>query len=118
MLDRPLKSLNPRVCDCEYCQAHPSRIISDSAMSVVFSGEGLLINQNGDQLASFYHCNSCNELLAVGCHIEGRFRGAVNSNLLQDKNLLGEVIQIQPRFLNADQKRERWAGLWGNISGL
>ncbi|WP_299584813.1 hypothetical protein [uncultured Microbulbifer sp.] len=87
-------------------------------MLVVFIGDGILTKQNGDQLANFYHCRTCNELLAVGCTINGQLRGAVNPNLLQDVNQLGNPIQIQPRLLSAGGKIERWDKLWGVLNGL
>lgn len=114
----PLEDLDPRVCDCNYCQANPSLIISDPNMLVVFIGDGISTKQNGDQLANFYHCKGCNELLAVGCNINGQLRGAVNSYLLQDVNKLGKPIQIQPRLLSADEKLKRWGKLWGALNGL
>ncbi|MCO1334211.1 hypothetical protein MO867_07620 [Microbulbifer sp. OS29] len=87
-------------------------------MSVVFIGDEISTKQNGDQLANFYHCKACNELLAVGCNINGQFRGAINSNLLQDVNQLGNPIKIQPRLLSAEEKLERWSNLWGALTGL
>lgn len=117
-LDVPLEQLHPRVCDCSYCQAHPSRILSDPAMSVAFTGEGLSIHQNGDQLAHFYHCKACGQLLAVGCELNGQLRGAVNADLLVEAKQLGETVQIQPRLLSADEKLARWNKLWGALSDL
>jgi hypothetical protein len=73
------------------------------------------ISQNGDRLASFYHCKTCRDLLAVGCQIEGRLRGAVNSDLLGLNGLLGPTLAIQPRFLSASEKLERWNAIWGTL---
>ncbi|WP_444959441.1 hypothetical protein [Microbulbifer sp. VVAC002] len=87
-------------------------------MSAVFIGDGISTNQNGDQLAVFYHCKGCNQLLAVGCNINSQLRGAVNLNLLKGVDRLGDPIQVQPRLLSADQKLERWGKLWGFLSGL
>ncbi len=114
----PLTNLNPRICDCDYCQANPSQIISDPDMSAVFTGNDVLIKKNGDQLANLYYCEHCNDLLAVGCLIDSQLRGAINSTLLQDKSQLGEPVKIQPRLLSAVEKLERWGRLWGNLSGL
>ncbi|UTW47124.1 hypothetical protein [Bacterioplanoides sp. SCSIO 12839] len=86
-------------------------------MSAMFIGNEALIKKNGDQLANFYYCQHCNDLLAVGCLIDGQLRGAINTTLLQDKNQLGELVKIQPRLLSAAEKLERWGMLWGNLSG-
>lgn len=122
-LTMQLEELNPRVCDCNYCQtnycgANPASIISAPNMSVDFVGEGVSIEQNGDRLANFFHCEGCKALLVVGRDIDGQLRGAVNANLLQDKNKLGPPVQIQPRLLSANEKLERWNKLWGLLSGL
>lgn len=113
-----LCSINPRICDCEYCKINPSKIISDPRMKVDFIGDSISIRQNGDRLANFYHCGFCNQLLAVGCNIDDQLRGAVNSDLLYEAKQLGAPVQIQPRLLSADEKIERWSDLWGVFSGL
>jgi hypothetical protein len=113
-----LQSLNPRVCDCEYCQSHPSAVISHPSMKTDVEGKraDLTESKNGDQLASFFQCKDCGDLLAVGREIDGTMRGAVNAWLLDQKDSLGESIQIQPRFLSASEKLERWKKLWGVLS--
>jgi hypothetical protein len=78
----------------------------------------LVVNKNGDQLAGFYHCAKCEDLLSVGCVIRGQLRGAVNALLLDQKELLGARIPIQPRLLSADEKLDRWSKLWGNLEGV
>ena len=117
---KPLSEFNPRVCDCEYCQSYPSWLMSDVGMVIELLGErsALTMNQNGDRLASFYHCKSCGQLLAVGCFLDGVQRGAVNGALLHDKNELGPRVSIQPRLLSAEQKLTRWQTLWGRLSGI
>lgn len=115
---QPLGGLNPRVCDCSYCENNPSAILSDPTMVVKFVGGEVAINQNGDQLASFYYCSCCGDLLAVGRSLNGQLRGAVNSSLLRNANQLGNAIQIQPRLLSVDEKLDRWGKLWAVLTGL
>jgi hypothetical protein len=88
------------------------------AIELLSDSGNLIVNKNGDALASFYHCKECGELLAVGCYIDGRLRGAVNALLLDQKNLLGESVSIQPRLLSGAEKLSRWNKLWGNLSGI
>lgn len=114
--DLTLSQLSPRVCDCKYCKSHPlSAVISEPDMLIKLIGEssGLVLRKNGDQLANFYHCCKCEELLAVGCVINGQMRGAINSLLLDQKVFLGKTIKIQPRLLTGSQKMNRWDKLWG-----
>ena len=116
----PLGSFNPRICDCDYCASHPSAVISDPRMKIELFGTtpDLVVNRNGDRLASFYHCNSCGELLAVGREVDGCLRGAVNALLLEQKDLLGNSVRIQPRLLSAGEKLLRWSQLWGSLHGV
>jgi hypothetical protein len=116
----PLGSFNPRVCDCEYCQSHPSALISEPRMAIELLNNGgtLVVNGNGDALASFYHCDTCGELLAVGCEIDGQRRGAVNALLLDQKDSFGKPVPIQPRLLSAVEKLNRWGKLWGSLNGV
>lgn len=113
-----MQDLNPRVCDCNGCQNKPSGVISDPKMEVTLRGGSVSTDQNGDLLANFYYCSACGDFLAVGCKINGQLRGAVNSNLLHATEELGSPIQIQPRFLSADEKLDRWGKLWGLLDGL
>ncbi len=87
-------------------------------MIIEFVGGKTSIIQNGDQLASFYYCDNCDDLLAVGCNLNGQLRGAVNSNLLHDTNQFGKAIQIQPRLLSSSEKLDRWGKLWGVLNGV
>ncbi|MGH1543718.1 MAG: hypothetical protein ACRBHB_25185 [Arenicella sp.] len=87
-------------------------------MVIDFFGGEITINQNGDQLANFYYCDYCGDLLAVGCHLNDQLRGAVNPDLLRNANQLGKPIQIQPRLLSADEKLDRWGKLWGVLNGV
>jgi hypothetical protein len=110
-------SLRPRACDCDYCQSHPSAIVSEPTMFIELISDGgkLAIDTNGDRLANFYRCNSCGDLLAVGCEIDGELRGAANALLLDQKDLLGEAVTIQPRLLSGAEKLSRWKTLWGRL---
>jgi hypothetical protein len=115
-----LRKFNPRACDCSYCVAHPAGLISEPDMHIRLLGNAsdLVVHKNGDELASFYHCVHCGEMLAVGCVIAGQSRGAANALLLDQKALLGATVQIQPRLLSADEKLIRWSRLWGRLEGV
>ena len=115
-MTKPLGDFNPRSCDCDYCKNSPSAIISDPRMRVDLVGGEITINTNGDQLANFYYCDSCGDLLAVGRDFNNQLRGAVNASLLRDSGQLGKTIEIQPRLLSADEKLNRWGKLWGQLN--
>lgn len=108
--------LNPRICDCDYCQGDTAAVISHPTMEIKINSKlsNLKIEQNGDRLAKFYRCPSCNDLIAVSSEIDGVMRGAVNSNLLTCNNL-GEPVAISPKSLSSKEKIERWGTLWGVV---
>ncbi len=117
-VDKSIDHLNPRICDCNYCKAHPSAVLSDPSMEIDLTGGKSTFDQNGDRLAKFYRCKNCGDLLAVGCVIDEVLRGAVNSNIFGDTYQFGELIQIQPWLLSGKERLERWGKLWGVLSGV
>ena len=112
------KQLVPRSCDCDSCQSLslPAAMVSDPALniSIVKEGGGLQTRKNGSEQASFLHCKRCDQLLAVGVNIDGKYRGAVNAFLFQDINF-SEAIPVQPRLLSQEEKIKRWNEIWGNL---
>lgn len=87
-------------------------------MMIEFLGGEIEMIKNGDELANFYNCNYCGDFLAVGCTINGKLRGAVNSNLLHGSCKLGKSIKVQPRLLKPNEKLDRWGRLWGMLNGV
>jgi hypothetical protein len=116
--DRAIDGMSVRVCDCAYCTLHPAALLSDRGMSVELDGGDPVVRKNGDRLASFYCCEQCDDLLAVGCTLGGQLRGAVNSGLLDRKDLLGAPVPIRPRLLTAAEKLARWDEVWGTLHGV
>ena len=116
--DIDFDKLVPRSCDCDSCRelSLPAAMISDPALniSIVKENTGLHVRKNGSEQASFFHCKSCDQLLAVGANIEGRFRGAVNAFLFKTINF-SEALPIQPRLLSQAEKIQRWKEIWGNL---
>lgn len=84
-------------------------------IELVSDGGKLAVDTNGDRLANFYRCNSCGDLLAVGCELDGELRGAGNALLLEQNGLLGEAVAIRPRLLTSAEKLSRWKTLWGRL---
>ena len=112
-----VSELVPRVCDCEYCQAHPSAVISNPKMTITIRAKASNLYEatNGSGQATFYHCKSCNQLLAVGATFGGVTMGAVNAFLFGNPNQFAEPISIQPRLLSPVEKIERWSRIWGGL---
>lgn len=117
--EKKLSDYQPRVCDCSYCADNPSRLISESGTVIEVSttdSKGLVCRRNGDFLAGFYHCKSCDDLIVIGREIEGSLRGSLNAALLGDCAELGETVPIQPRLLSPEEKLERWKGVWSRLA--
>lgn len=111
-----LSELVPRLCDCEYCQRHPAAMISDSKMVVsVESKSPIYTAMNGSDQATFYHCQGCDQLLAVGAMLGKVSLGAVNALLFGDLNQFAEPTFIQPRLLSPAEKVARWSKVWGSL---
>ena len=113
-----LGEISPRICDCDYCNRHPSSMISEPSLDVkVVSCKGSFVTaKNGSDQAIFYHCNNCNQLVAVGAEIAGKLRGALNATLLKNHDQLGPPVSIQPRLLAPSEKLERWLKVWSRLS--
>ena len=112
-----LSAVNPRICDCDFCQQNPSAMISGpNAACAINSDNGKFTQKtNGSEQATFYHCYNCDQLLAVGAQIEGESKGAINGLLLDHSAQLGEPVFIQPRLLSAKEKAARWSVVWGRL---
>ena len=112
------EKLVPRKCDCNSCRSLslPAAMVSDPrlSISIVQGGSSLQTKTNGSKQASFYHCKSCEQLLAVGATIEGIHRGAVNSCLFKSIKF-SEAVLIRPRLLSQVEKVQRWKRIWGNL---
>lgn len=115
--DEESRLIQPRICDCDYCKRNPSSVISHPSMVIEIMSrlKDLKIESNGDALASFYRCPGCNSLIVVACEISGKLRGAVNADILDCVDILGEIVNVSPKRLSAEEKIDRWDNLWGTI---
>ncbi|WP_434360306.1 hypothetical protein NF212_07615 [Parasalinivibrio latis] len=109
--------LNPRRCDCDYCREKPAALISHPTMEVEVGVplNSMKAEQNGDRLATFYRCKTCDDLIVVGAKIDGEWRGAVNGELLSCRSELGDDVAISPKKLSPSEKQARWKKLWAKI---
>jgi hypothetical protein len=116
--DLPLSKIQPRICDCQYCQQNSGQLLSHpgAQISVVADvASQLTANKNGETFARFYHCKTCNDFICIGAEIDKKMRGVLNSTLLDDREAFGESIPIQPRFLSDIDKLDRWTMLWSHL---
>lgn len=110
------RELRPRICDCDYCQQHPSAIISHPEINTEIAGDApIYVATNGSGQANFYHCQECHQLLAVGAIFDDVLLGAVNGRMFGDLAQFGEPIAIQPWKLSPQEKAARWPTVWGKL---
>lgn len=102
---------NPRACDCSFCREYDAAYVSDAKGSVVIRTEimsNIKFVQQGNKLAKFLFCATCEQLLGVGW----RQYGSVNARVLFDKASFGKEMAASPKQLNTEQKIGRWEELW------
>lgn len=59
--DVSASDLNPRVCDCDYCQEFSAGVISHPSKDIKVNRTRahFVVEQNGDKLARFCRCPRC-----------------------------------------------------------
>lgn len=112
-LPQPAAAYAPRRCDCDFCTSRNLQYLSDPKGQLrIQSPQPLLRLQQGSAQAEFLACNQCQTVVAV-CYREANICvGAINASLLQPLSQFAEAVTVQPRFLAAGTKTERWKQLW------
>ena len=107
--------LQPRACDCTYCQSRNAAYVSDPQGRLriqVGAGAELRTERQGAQLADFLCCASCATLVAV-CYrdAEGIF-AAVNLRVLEQTGQFAAPLEVSPQRLTPEEKVARWKQAW------
>lgn len=106
--------MQPRACDCSFCQKHGAAYVSDpqGRLQIVGAASSLHTYVQGSQQARFLLCAECGVLLAV-VYEEGPQRyGALNLRCLDAQAEFAAAQTASPQKLSAQQKTERWKQLW------
>ncbi len=112
-----IENYEPRKCDCDFCVTHNLSYISDPKGKLTVQFDGKLANQKqGSEQATFLTCNNCETIVAAVCEFEGKLRGAINSNLLDNNNKLMKPISVSPKKLSPSEKVKRWEEVWFHVS--
>lgn len=118
-LPEPLENLSPRQCDCDFCMARDIRYLSHpKGVITIGSDSGLTRQQQGSNQADFVTCNQCEMVVAVCCRFEQQSKGAINTQVLDNKEQLQTAIVASPKLLAAEDKYQRWQQLWATLEGL
>lgn len=108
-------SIEPRACDCSFCQKHGAAYVSDpnGQLSIAMADpRDLRRYRQGSNAAEFLVCGRCGVLVAVIFEHESRIHGAVNARCLDATTSLGPVVPASPQWLAAEEKVARWRQLW------
>jgi hypothetical protein len=107
--------INPRACDCSFCQKHGAAYISDPAGQLVITlADPLALHRyrQGSNTAEFLICNRCGVLVAVLADHGARLYAAVNARCLDAFGGFGPAVPASPQQLAAGEKMARWLRLW------
>lgn len=107
--------INPRACDCSFCQKHGAAYISDPAGQlaiIVVDPLALRRYRQGSNTAEFLICNRCGVLVGVLVDHAARLYGAVNARCLDAFASLAPAVPASPQQLAAGEKMARWLRLW------
>jgi hypothetical protein len=112
---RDVADINPRACDCSFCQKHGAAYISDpsGALRIVAAKPNTLHSyRQGSEAACFRLCGQCGVLVAVTFEHEGGTYGAVNAGCLDEPGILGARVPASPQWLNPQERVSRWLQVW------
>lgn len=107
--------IQPRACDCSFCQKHGAAYVSDPSghLSIgMAEPDDLHRYRQGSQTAEFLFCWHCGVLVAVIFDHDSRIYGAVNARCLDATTHLGDFVTASPQRLSAADKVDRWLRLW------
>ena len=107
--------INPRACDCSFCQKHGAAYISDPAGQLVITlADPLALHRyrQGSNTAEFLICDRCGVLVAVLADYGARLYAAVNARCLEAFGEFGPSVPASPQQLTAGEKMARWLRLW------
>ena len=108
-------ALNPRACDCDFCQKHGAAYVSDPRGSLeIRIGDEREVSrfQQGSEIAQMLLCRRCGVLVAALYRDGDRLFGTLNVKALDCRADFGANVPASPKLLAADEKTKRWQALW------
>ncbi|WP_151632456.1 GFA family protein [Noviherbaspirillum aerium] len=104
-----------RACDCSFCVKHGAAYLSDPQGRLLIRAnaqDSLGRYRQGSGNAECLFCGKCGVLAALVCRIDGRWRGTLNSRMLDEMASFGEPVRVSPKCLSPEEKMERWKQMW------
>lgn len=114
-LSREPSAVNPRACDCDFCQKHGAAYVSDPRGSLdIRIGDEREVSrlQQGSETADMLLCRRCGVLVAALYRDADRLFGTLNVKALDCRAAFGAQVPVSPKSLAAEEKTKRWRDLW------
>lgn len=119
VLPKTLSNYAPRACDCDFCQIHKIKYISDPAgIITLFSQLKLNQYQQGSEQATFLQCPVCETLLLAKYTSKNNSLASLNANIIELCCELQPSIIISPKHKSSVEKVNRWQQLWSKLITL
>jgi hypothetical protein len=114
-LSRDPSAVNPRACDCDFCQKHGAAYVSDprGSLDIRIEDERAVSRfQQGSEIAEMLLCRRCGVLVAALYRDGDRLFGTLNVKALDRRADFGANAPVSPKLLAAEEKTKRWRALW------
>ena len=114
-LSRAPSAVNPRACDCDFCQKHGAAYVSDprGSLDIRIKDEHEVSRfQQGSELAEMLLCRKCGVLVAALFRDADRLFGTLNVKALDCRADFGAPAPVSPKSLAPGEKTKRWRQLW------
>jgi len=116
-LPKAIENFVPEACDCDFCNDNNMIHLAEPCGSLeVTSMISLGHSKQGSKQAEFLRCCNCEQIVAVVAVVDGKLKGAINSECLHDADRLGNPHLVSYDTLSAEQKKQRWARSWMPLS--
>jgi len=110
-----LATINPRICDCDFCRKHVAAYVSDPLGSFHIQVRNELeFNRfrQGSNTAEMLLCRTCGVMVAAIYREAHRLFGALNVRALDSRLSFGPERDVSPKLLSPAQKVQRWRDIW------
>jgi hypothetical protein len=114
-LSRGPAALNPRACDCDFCQKHGAAYVSDprGKLHIRIEDEREVSRfRQGSDIAELWLCRRCGVLVAALYRDADQLFGTVNVKALDCRADFAANVPVSPKSLAPEEKTKRWREIW------
>ena len=107
--------IEPRACDCDFCQKYAAAYVSDPDGSLevkIQNRDEILCYTQGSGVAIFTICRVCGVLTFVRHNTDGSIYAAINARTLDEFSSFKDPVTVSPRKLSVKEKESRWFEIW------